>query len=140
MQHILPRQKETAGFSLLEMILSLFLLSVTVMLVTPLYRTLISLKNYDSYLYQDEIGIYQLQIALALSKDIEVDEDHITFHNVNGEFELSLVNRKLIAQPGTLDYIHDISSLSFESRDGVIYLIFYRRESRFEYPIGYYAK
>ena len=123
------------------MIVAMMMLSFLVRMCSPLLKTLQQLENYDSYLYQDEIGIYQLQIELATGNITAVEDDCIYYQTIDNDCELSLVNRKLISQPGTLDFIHDISELNFEVDDqGIIILTFWRQGKEHVYPIGYIAK
>ena len=131
-------KENSAGYNILEMSLALLILSSALLLGSPLYRCLMQMREFDSYLYQDEIGIYQLQIALALGKNIKVEDDQLTYETLEHEYVVSLVNHKLITQPGTLDYLHDISNLYFQLEDGIIYLNYSRKNRSYTFPIAYF--
>lgn len=134
---LLSEKGRSAGYNILEMSIGLLLLSVTVVMISPLYRCLNSLRQFDSYFYQDEIGIYQLQIALALGNDVRIEDGILYYETIDNEMTVSLVNRKIIAQPGTVDYIHDVSDGWFEQKEGIIYVIFKRKQQTYRYPVAY---
>lgn len=134
----MAKKRHSAGYSILEMSLALLFLSAVVLTSEPMLVQLKHLLSQEVYLVQDENGIYQLQIELATANIVSIDDDCIIYNTADNECQLSLVNRKLISQPGTLDFIHDISSVNFEVSDQVIYLYYYRGRKKYEYPIGYY--
>ncbi len=140
MRNLLSEKRCNAGFNILEMSIGLLLLSLIVLTISPLYRCLLSLQQYDSYFYQDEIGIYQLQIALALGNDVRIEDDSLLYVTAENEMTVSLVNHKIIAQPGTLDFIHDVSDGWFEQQEGIIYVIYKRKGKTYRAPVGYAAQ
>ena len=109
---------------------------VTAMMV-PLIKLLVSFMPEDTY-YQDEIGIYQLQIELAVNDIVEVRDDSIVYQKQGEEFELHIVNDKLISQAGTLDFIHGIEQVWFEVNGDIVYITYERDEQRFEWPLAYF--
>ncbi len=104
----------------------------------PVIRNLHDLRKGVKTGYQDEIGVYQLQIALAKGDIYDVSWDAVLYRTDANDCILHLVNRKLISQPGTLDFIHDIDDAHFELRGGMIYLTYEREESETTWPIAYY--
>lgn len=123
------------GYTLLECLIALFILS----LCLSLFSTYISYLDYlkvDDYNLQDEIGIYQLQITLAKNEIVSVENDEIVYKTYNNECLISLVNNRLISKPGTLIYLINIDEVSFEQEEEVIYLIYVRDEKEYRYPIA----
>jgi len=53
-------------------------------------------------------------------------------------FSISLVNRKLLSQPGSVDFIHDIDEVYFETVDNVIWMTYRRQERENSFPIGFH--
>ena len=88
--------------------------------------------------YQDEIGLYQLQIELALHDISEVGADCIEYDKEGEMFSISLVNGKLLSQPGSVDFIHDIDEVYFETVDNVIWMTYCRQERENRFPIGFH--
>jgi len=126
-----------AGFTVLELLISLMIMiSVSTMMV-PVIKLLAALKPEKTY-YQDEIGVYQLQLELAVNDIVEVRDDTIVYEKLGEEFELHIINGKLISQAGTLDFIHDIEQVWFSVENDVVYMTYERDEKRFEWPIGYF--
>ena len=111
-----------------------FLSGITV----PILKTLSSVSTRTRTFYQDEIGIYQLQLELALHEVLEVNYDSILYRKNNDTFILHIVNDKLLSQPGSEDFIHGISEAVFEVEDMIIWFSFQREQQWHRYPIGYF--
>ncbi len=111
-----------------------FLSGITV----PILRTLSSIRTRTRTFYQDEMGIYQLQLELALHDVLEVNYDSILYRKNNDTFILHIVNDKLLSQPGSEDFIHGISEAVFEVEDMIVWLSFQREQQWHRYPIGYF--
>ncbi len=111
-----------------------FLSGITV----PILKTLSSVRTRTRTFYQDEIGIYQLQLELALHDVLEVNYDSILYRNNNDTVSLHIVNDKLLSQPGSEDFIHGISEAVFEVEDMIIWFSFQREQQWYRYPIGYF--
>lgn len=125
------------GYTLTELIIALTVLIFLSTLTVPLINTLVRLRKNSEVFYQDEVGIYQLQLELALHDIEEVNYDSIVYHKNDDTFILHIVNDKLLSQPGSEDFIHGISEAVFELEDTVIYLSFSRLGIWHRYPIGY---
>ena len=111
-----------------------FLSGITV----PILNALSHIKARTETFYQDEMGIYQLQLELALHDVLEVNYDSILYRKNNDTFILHIVNDKLLSQPGSEDFIHGISEAVFEVEDRIIWFSFQRRDQWHRCPIGYY--
>ena len=131
------RNGTSAGFTALELLISLLIMTVISTMMTPVIKLLVSLAPEKTY-YQDEIGVYQLQLELAVNDIIEVRDDTIVYAKLGEEFELHIINGKLISQAGTLDFIHDIDQVWFMVDKDVIFMTYERDDKRFEWPLGYF--
>lgn len=140
-QDIYPNRK-TGGYCLLELILSLAVMSLFVILAVPLCKNISELNEikHDIYIYQDEIGIYQLQLLLAKNKITEINPTEIYYQSSESECCLSVVNDNLISQPGYLCYLREVEDVYFSESWGIIYIEYYRKGEYYEYPIGYTFK
>ena len=107
--------------------------------MVPVVKLLTALAPEETY-YQDEIGVYQLQLELAVNDIIEVRDDTIVYAKQGEEFELHIINGKLISQAGTLDFIHGIDQVWFSVENDVVYMSYERDEKRFEWPVGYFKQ
>lgn len=86
--------------------------------------------NYNEI--NDEIALAQLREQMLIAYDMYVTSDQIDFIYKNKDFKLSLVNGKLILQPGTQIYLADIDDLRFETRNGCVYVIYERNNKTYE--------
>ena len=120
--------------------LALLVIFALCRITVPLLTVLTRLRNASRTYYQDEIGIYQLQLELAMYDVQEVNYDSILYYKNNDVFTLHIVNDKLLSQPGSEDFIHGISEAVFEVEDMIIYLSFQREDCWHRYPIGFYAE
>lgn len=88
--------------------------------------------TYDYNEINDEIALYQLREILMIAYEIEISPGMLSFVYQNNEFRLSLVNRKLILQPGTQIYLNDIDSLYFYENNDAIHLHYQRKNRSFD--------
>lgn len=91
----------------------------------------------DIYTYQDEIGLYQLQITLATNDVISVDSYEITYNTENNVCHISLVNFNVISQPGFLCFLKDVDNVYFYQHFGIVYIDYERDGNFYTYPIAY---
>lgn len=138
MQDLLPARRTVGGYSLLEMLVSLLIISFLLTVIYPVFSSLKQLIRRQRFRYQDEIGIYQLQIRLACNQITEVNEDEIFYYTSESESEIHLLNDNLISQPGWLCFLYDIDEVFFFVRKGIVYLEYQRDGESYEYPIAYW--
>lgn len=86
--------------------------------------------NYNEI--NDELALAQLREQMLIAYDMYVSSDQIDFTYKNKGFKLSLVNNKLILQPGAQIYLADIDDLRFETRNGCVYVIYERNDKTYE--------
>ncbi|MBQ6655041.1 MAG: prepilin-type N-terminal cleavage/methylation domain-containing protein [Erysipelotrichaceae bacterium] len=141
MPDLLPERRPDRGYNLLEMLVCLLIVGFLASLAFPVFKTLEEMIKLQKYRYQDEIGIYQLQITLACNNILEVDRDEISYQSYeHDDCLISVVNDNLIAQPGWVCFLHDIDDVTFRLKNGIIYLEYAREGEYYEYPIAYYRK
>ena len=87
---------------------------------------------FDYSEINDEICLQQLRDQLLISYDMNISADKLSFIYKNKNFTLSLVNRKLLLQPGTQIYLNDVDNLYFETKDGCIYVCYEKGNKQFE--------
>lgn len=138
MQDLLPARRTVGGYSLLEMLVSLLIISFLLSVIYPVFSSLNQLIRRQRFRYQDEIGIYQLQIRLACNQITEVNEDEILYYTSESESEIHLLNNNLISQPGWLCFLYDIDEVFFFVRKGIVYLEYQRDGESYEYPLAYW--
>ena len=113
---------------------SLISLLVIVALL-PLCVSLFSLAGHYDIDYlpaEEEISLVKLREVLLLAYDLEVQDDRLSFIYQKDRCSLSLINGKLILQPGTLIYLSSLDDLHFERRDNSIYAVYERKGKTYE--------
>ena len=88
--------------------------------------------SFDYNQVNDEIALYQLREQLLMSYDMKVNNDELNFIYKNRNYKLSLINNKMILQPGTQIYLNDIDSLCFEEKNGCIYVNYNRGNDEYD--------
>ena len=131
------RRTGNPGFTVIELLVALLIMTSVSTMMVPIIRLLVSFGPEETF-YQDEIGIYQLQVELAINDIVEVRDDSIVYAKQGEEFELHIINGKLISQAGTLDFIHAIDQVWVEVSNDIVYVIYERDEQRFEWPLAYF--
>ena len=84
----------------------------------------------------DELALAELREILLISYDMNVYYDSLNFIYQNKEFTLSMVNRKMLLQPGTQIYLNDIDELHFETKGNTIYVMYERNDKKYERAIA----
>lgn len=134
---LLQTNKRNDGYTAIEMLISLAIISTLLLIATPILKNLIKINELSKLDYQDEVGIYQLQIELAKNQILEINNDEIIYKSIKGERKISLVNNNLISQPGYLCYLRNLDYISFYKSFDIYYLEFERNEQIYTYPIAY---
>ena len=80
----------------------------------------------------DEIALFQLREILLIAYDLEISYDRLSFVYQNDDFRLSLVNRKLILQPGTQIFLNDIDTLYFYENHDTVFLHYERQNKSYD--------
>ena len=91
---------------------------------------------FDYTEINDELAMSQLREQMLIAYDVSVSSGEIDFVYKNKDFRLSLVNNKLLLQPGTQIYLDNIDYLYFEEKNGCIYAIYGRDNKEYERIIG----
>jgi len=124
------------GYTLIECLIALMVLC----LASSIYFTAMKkVKNLtiNTDRIQDINGIHQLALSLALATDMEVSSDQITYYYKDESFMISLVNEKLMIQPGTNILLLNIDAIEFFQEDEQVILI-YRRDDKEMRRVIYY--
>ncbi len=127
-----------SGFTLIEVMLALTLLAILSSAIRPVYRLIANANQKSQNFYQDETGIYQLQLQLAKNTITAVTNEAIYYQTVDNECIIHIVNNKLLSQPGSLDFIHDVGEVSFYLEDNIVYVEYERVDQLFKWPIAFY--
>lgn len=132
--------RTSSGYSLIELILTLFIVSFLITLIGPIIKTTSKIMQQDIYTYQDEIGIYQMQIVLATNVITAVDNCEIGYRTEKNDCHISLVNFNVISQPGFVCFLTNVDNLFFYQHFGIIYIDYERDGMFYTYPIAYANK
>ena len=84
----------------------------------------------------DEIALMQLREILLIAYDMNIYSDELNFRYKNKDFSLSLVNNKLLLQPGTQIFLNDVDNIVFKTKNDFIYVEYERNNETYERLIG----
>ena len=86
--------------------------------------------NYDDV--SEEIVLNELRETLLFSYDMEVSDYSLSFTYKEKGYELSLVNDKLLLQPGTQIIVYGVDDISFYVDNGCVYLRYSKEGKDYE--------
>lgn len=92
--------------------------------------------KFDYNQINDEIALCQLRENLLISYDMNVSSDELNFRYKNKDYKLSLINNKLVLQPGTQIFLNDVDNLYFNNRNGCIYVCYEKENKYYERVIA----
>ncbi len=113
--------------SALRALLALCIVLSLFPLVSGVYGALGGI-SYDHERISEEIAMMQLRELLLIAYDLNVTKDALYFRYQKEEFRLSLVNRRMILQPGTQIWLNDLDALSFYEKEGNVYVSYRKKE------------
>ena len=100
------------GFTLAETLLALFCGSL-VMLVITMMLSLMLKMNTQTYVLQHEIAYQQLQLELALSTDIHIDDNQLCYSKYDKLYCLSQDKHRLVKREGYEIYMINVDHIQF---------------------------
>lgn len=118
----------------MNLIRNLLGLLIVILMLPVCIETFVYVTNYecDYDIVNDEIALSQLREQMLFTYDMYVSSDELNFIYKGKQYQLSYVNGKMILQPGTQIYINNIDNLTFEEKDGCIYVIYERNNKQYE--------
>ncbi|OCN05017.1 hypothetical protein A4S06_09615 [Erysipelotrichaceae bacterium MTC7] len=116
------------GFTLLEALVSLLIVSILVSLVLVYLQ---SFRKMDTRLYEgeDDISISQLRLIYVLSEDVQANGE-LTLTYFERESHLQLQKDRLVMQPGYQVFLQDLDDAYFEQREECIYLVYQHKKQK----------
>ena len=105
-----------SGYTLLETMIALMISSLVFLCIYQITQMLSYIDFYDQHL-QDINGILQLKQSLNLGSNIEISTNEIGYDFKEEHFTISLINNRLIIQPGTNIILTKIDHVEFIEDD-----------------------
>jgi len=124
------------GYTLIECLIALMILCLASSLYFTAIKNVHDLK-IDTDRLQDINGIHQLALSLALATDMEVSSDQIAYYYKDESFVISLVNHRLMIQPGTNILLLNIETIEFIQEDEQVILLYTRDDQEMRRVIYY---
>lgn len=121
--------KSYKGSLVMEALLSLWVIILWLSLLSMSLRLLSFKPNYRYW--QDEVSLRQLKRELLLAKDFVIENHQLKYRIGKEEKQLSLIQEKLILQPGTQIFLEQIDSLSFAKEGQRLYLDYWIQDQHY---------
>lgn len=118
----------------MNLIRNLIGLIITITMLPICIQAFIYTSNieFDYNQISDELALAQLREQLLIAYDMTINANEINFIYKNKDFKLSLVNRKLILQPGTQIYLNDLDNLYFDLRGEKVFVCYEKDNKKYE--------
>lgn len=113
------------GTTLIEMLISLFIIGITVSLLAGCLTLFRRIEKFD-YPLEEEIAFYQLRQILSISSDIQIESEKLTFLYKGEIAYLIIENERLIRKEGYVIYLDNLKWGQFEKQLNCIYLHYER--------------
>lgn len=109
------------GFTLLEVLVSLFILSIGILLLSSCIKIMkgLTMQNYAS---EDQIAVLQLRILLAKGDHMQILGKELHFEIAQNKQWLQLHNHRLVKRDGYEIFLKDIDDIAFIEERGCIQL------------------
>lgn len=113
------------GTTLIEMLISLFIIGITVSLLAGCLTLFRRIEKFD-YPLEEEIAFYQLRQILSISSEIQIEPEKLTFLYKGETAYLIIENERLIRKEGYVIYLDNLKWGQFEKQLNCIYLHYER--------------
>lgn len=116
-----------SGFTLIEVLVALFCMSIALLLVVECVRIMSHLSKH-SYHSEDRIAIDQMRLLLVQSDHITTSQDalHFSYHKEPTYIELH--NHRLVKRDGYEILMKDLDDVRFVKKGACFYVVWTRKE------------
>lgn len=123
-------KRPQAGFTMIEMLLTLMIVSLCTLLFSRIAHILASVEIKDSR-SEDEIAVLQLQLLFAQGSNYSVNgsECYLRYHGEDIVFEW--MDHRLVKRPGYEVILQDVDAIVFEESNRCVSLA-WQRGNRYE--------
>lgn len=111
------------GFTSVEVLLSLWITSFSILLLSSILPSINKLTETDSFI-QEQIGLRQLRHILLLSENISITGDSLNAWLFNEEYTLIFDRHRLVKTPGYEIMLIDLASADFITKEECFYLVY----------------
>ncbi len=126
---------ERNGFTLIESLLMMFVISLCMPMITSCIKCL-SFLDYSNPSMQRLNQLYQLRSDLLQSSSIRLEGGSLMYLS-DQEYQVYLVNEKVIRSPGTVIYFIDVQDCFFYQKQNQIMMVLTQNGKEEEWMIGY---
>lgn len=112
-----------SGFTLVETIVSLIVVSVSLLLLT-MCLSLMKNSNKKMFNGEDEIAVRQIRLLYALSEKIVVNDKMMEFEYYGEEMHFVFTKNNLILKNGYQVFLKELSNVMFYKEDSCVYIQF----------------
>lgn len=127
--------KRQQGFTMIEMLLTLSIMSLCAMLCTQIVSLMVAFPQ-DEYQGEDAAAIAQLQLLLAQAQAYETDGTQLHFLYHGEPFYLEQHGANLVKRKGYEIYLQAIDALQFTWQGTCIVLQYEREDKAYEATIA----
>ena len=109
------------GFTLLESIFSLFILSLSLSLLINTLPLLKAISRFDVSI-EEEIALSKLREIILLASDISFNEFELSFYTKEDFMTLTLEKNRIVLKDGYVIYMDDLDNSRFVKKGNCYYL------------------
>lgn len=122
------------GFTLIDTLLSLAIVSIVSLLSFTYLQTCASLINYSEDL-QEQMGILQIREILMVSSDIQLKDNEISYLYNNKKYKLLYEKHRIVKKEGYEILIENIENAKFIEEKDDIYLEYKKNKKSYKVQI-----
>ena len=122
------------GFTSLRTIVALLI----TMSILPIAVNVISYASnlkYEYDLVNDEVSLFQLRRILLVAYDVNNNGYSLDFIYHSNNYSLSLINNRLVLQPGYQMFLDNVDYLEFKEEGNAIYIEYEKNNKEYKTPI-----
>lgn len=122
------------GFISTRTIIAL-LITITILPIAVYVIGYASNLSFNYEIINDEISLFQLRRILLIAYDVNNNGDCLNFIYHNDNYSLSLVNNRLVLEPGYQMFLDNVDQIEFYEVNNAIYLKYVKGSDEYETPI-----
>lgn len=127
--------KKQQGFTMIEMLITMSLMSLCAMLCTQIIALMVRFPKED-FRAEDSIALQQIQLILAQAQEYEIDGDQLYFQYHGDVFHFEQYGNQMVKRKGFEILLQDVDDLNFYVQGTCIVMEVVRDEASWQAKIA----
>lgn len=132
--YILIPQSKKNGFTLIECVIAILCDFIVMTLVLVFINACVHIMHLRTT-QQDQMAILQLRQILAISSDVEIEDNRLSLIYEHEEIEIKFDRNRIVRTPGYEILMEKVDEVEFYEEDDEIYLVYKKENQEYTFQL-----